>query len=61
MGRDISVVCSHSDCENASIRAIIDAQNSVDTSKNAVSFSLKPNKVFIFDRETEKRINSRLG
>ena len=56
MGRDISVVCSHADCENASIRAIISSENAVDDDASSVRFSLKPGKVFLFARDTEKRI-----
>ena len=49
MGRDITVVATHADCENAAIRAIISAENKVDTASSAVRFSLKANKVFLFD------------
>lgn len=57
MGRDISVVCNHEKCENAAIRAIIDAENVVDTGKGTVQFELKPNKVFLFNKETQLRIH----
>ncbi len=56
MGRDISIVCTHSACEAVVIRAIIDADNKVDTAKARISFSLKPHKVFLFDKKTEERI-----
>ena len=56
MGRDISVVCSHENCENVAIRAIIDAENVVNTAKSTVQFTLKPNKVFLFHKETQLRI-----
>ena len=56
MGRDISVVCTHEKCENVSIRAIIDADNLVNTAKTTVQFSLKPHKVFLFHKETQERI-----
>ena len=56
MGRDISVVCTHQNCENAAIRAIIDAENVVNTGKSTVNFRLKANKVFLFDRNTQERI-----
>ena len=56
MGRDISVVASHQDCENTAIRAIISAENKVDVAAGEVRFDLKPGKVFIFDQETEERI-----
>lgn len=56
MGRDVSVVCNHGECENAAIRAIISADNQVDTSSNKVRFHIKPNKLHIFDAETQQRI-----
>ena len=56
MGRDVSIVASNEASENPIIRAIIDADNAVDQSRSTVSFTLKPNKVFIFDKETEERI-----
>ena len=55
MGRDISVVCRHPDCENAVIRAIISAENTL-PSGGTVRFALKPRKVFLFDADTEQRI-----
>ncbi len=55
MGRDISVVCRHPDCENAIIRAIISAENTVPVG-GTVRFALKPRKVFLFDADTERRI-----
>ena len=57
MGRDISVISSHSGAVNPTIRSIISAENRVDTSSKTVRFSLKPNKVFIFDKNTEERIS----
>ena len=56
MGRDISVVCTHPSCHAPSIRAIISAENTVDLASTAVRFSVKPGKVFLFDKETEERI-----
>ena len=56
MGRDVSIVATNEASENPIIRAIIDADNAVDQEKEAVRFSLKPNKVFLFSKETEERI-----
>lgn len=56
MGRDISVVCTHPDCENTAIRAIISAENRVDTAQPTVRFSLKPGKVFLFTADTQARL-----
>ena len=60
MGRDISVICTHPDCENAAIRAIINADNRVDTAQETVRFALKPHKVFLFHRETQERLDCRM-
>ncbi len=56
MGRDVSVVCSHADCESEDIRAIISAENRVDTSSSVVRFDVKPQKVFVFNEETQQRL-----
>ena len=56
MGRDVSIVATNNASENPIIRAIIDADNLVDTNAENVRFALKPNKVFLFDKETEERI-----
>ena len=60
MGRDISVICTHPDCENTAIRAIINADNRVDTAQETVRFALKPHKVFLFHRETQVRLDCRM-
>lgn len=57
MGRDISIVSTHAASHNATVRSIISAENKVDTSSDTVRFSLKPAKVFLFDKTTEKRID----
>ena len=56
MGRDVSVVSTHPASANPQIRSIIDADNKVDLSNAVVSYSLKPHKVFLFNKETEERI-----
>lgn len=56
MGRDVSVVCGHPDCQAEAIRAIIPSDAGVDTTKDTVRFRLKPNKVFLFHKETQERI-----
>ena len=56
MGRDVSVVCSHDECENAAIRAIISADNKVDITSGEVRFNIKSQKLHIFDAETQQRI-----
>lgn len=56
MGRDISVISTHPDCENDVIRSIISSENKVNTEADTVRFNLKPAKVFLFDKKTEERI-----
>ena len=55
MGRDSSVVCTNAACEKP-IRAIINSDVKIDTSKETIRFDLKSHKVFIFNKETEERI-----
>ena len=54
MGRDITVIATHNACENTAIRAIIGAENKVDTASSSVRFSLKSNKVFLFTENGER-------
>lgn len=61
MGRDISIVSTHESCAAPSIRSIIDAQTHVDTSSATVRFAVKPNKLFLFNKETEQRIHFDCG
>ncbi len=56
MGRDTSVVASHPAFTGAAIRAIVSAENRVDTASKEVRFALKPGKLFLFDRQTEERV-----
>ncbi len=58
MGRDSSIVSynEHALSENHTLRSIVDADIKIDPNSEVVTFSLKPNKVFIFNKETEKRI-----
>ena len=56
MGRDTSVVAVHPAAESENIRAIISAENTVDTASGTVRFTVKPHKLFIFDIETEENI-----
>ena len=57
MGRDISVVSTHPKSQNVTIRSIISAENAVNTASQKVRFDLKPNKVFLFQKESGARIN----
>ena len=56
MGRDVSIVSTHSASAKPTIRSIISAESVVDTTKEFIRFTLKANKTFIFNKETEERI-----
>ena len=57
MGRDVSIVSTNEHSLNPLVRSIINADNNnVDIASGDVRYSLKPHKVFIFDKETEERI-----
>lgn len=56
MGRDISVVSNHPACHGVDVRSIISSENKLDVSEPEVRFYLKPSKVLVFDKSTEKRI-----
>lgn len=57
MGRDITVVSRNEASLNSAIRSIVSTENRIDTESETVRFSLKPKKVFVFDKETEERIS----
>jgi len=56
MGRDVSIVSTNAASCNPVIRSIINADNKVDIAAGTVCYSLKPHKVFLFNKETEERI-----
>ncbi len=56
MGRDVSVVSNHPASLNPVVRSIINADNKIDLAAAQVRFALKPHKVFVFNKETEERI-----
>lgn len=64
MGRDISVVSMHQECLSGVVRAIIGTETKADIGIDSavkdgiVRFCLIPHKVFLFDRETEERIDA---
>lgn len=58
MGRDISVVCANKHACTPNIRAIISSENRAKVSAGAqtVRFDIRPDKLFLFDYETQERI-----
>ena len=55
MGRDKSFVSTHESSTNPTVRSIIDSDVALPKS-DKIKFTLKPNKVFLFNGETEERI-----
>lgn len=56
MGRDISIISRNEACEKPTIRSIVDADTEVKPVNGIVSFSIKPNKIFLFNKESEARL-----
>ena len=56
MGRDISVVCTHPESQNETIRAIIDSEHMASIHGTTVRFALNPNKVFLFHPASGDRL-----
>ncbi len=56
MGRDVSIVSTHANSLNPTIRSIVDADNKVDITAATVRYNIKPHKIFVFNKETEERI-----
>ena len=56
MGRDVSIVSTHENSLNPVIRSIVDADNKLEITSETVRFSIKPHKLFVFNKETEERI-----
>ena len=56
MGRDVSLVTTHEASLNPVVRSIVDADAAKNASGITVSYSLKPHKVFLFNKETEERV-----
>ena len=56
MGRDKSVVSTHENSTKPTVRCIIDSDVALPAGADKLRFKLKPNKVFLFNAETEERI-----
>ena len=56
MGRDISVVCEHPAFTGESFRAIVDSDDLPKLTGTSIRFTLKPNKIFAFRKDTGERI-----
>ncbi len=58
MGREISVAAVHEASESPMIRAVISAEQKEDLTSDVIRFGVRTDKVFLFDRETERRITA---
>ena len=56
MGRDTSVVIGHEAAVSDPLRAIISSEYAIPAGAREIRFDLKPNKVFLFDSDTEERL-----
>ena len=56
MGRDVTVVSKHPASENVEIRSIISSEEKVETENGNVRFDIKPNKLFLFRKDSGERI-----
>ena len=56
MGRDISVVSENEKSISGSVRSIISSENAEKIKGGRVHFSIKSEKLFLFNKETERRI-----
>ncbi len=57
MGRDKSIISVHPQSTKPNVRSIVDSDVKLPDTET-VRFSLKPHKVFLFNRETEERLRS---
>ena len=56
MGRDTSIVSRHAASNKPTVRSIVDSDVKLPEQVGTFKFNLKPNKVFLFNAETEERI-----
>ena len=57
MGRDVSVVASHANAESPIVRAILPSDMKIPSDSDIVRFSVKKEKLLVFDKITEERIS----
>jgi len=56
MGRDKTIVSTHKSSIKPVIRTIIDADIKLSTETKDLKYSIRPNKIFLFNKETEMRL-----
>lgn len=55
-GRDVSIVSTHSANQGVNIRSIMGSDRNMKIEGETVRFKLKPSKVYLFDKESGKRL-----
>ena len=55
LGRDISIVARNENCTKETFKVIVSAEEA-SSAVGALSLKVKPNKIFVFDRDSEERI-----
>ncbi len=60
-GRDTSIIATHPAAEGGSFRSIVIAEYAPDAKASHVNLNVKPNKVYLFDKKTEKRLECKLS
>ncbi|MBQ4074240.1 MAG: ABC transporter ATP-binding protein [Clostridia bacterium] len=61
MGRDISVMAGHVALEGERLQALLEAGSGIPAGAAQVNFSLKPDKVHVFSRDTQVRLDWQKG
>ena len=63
MGRDVSVVADHGAYQGDTLRAIVSSEELafVDEGADSVRFNIRPNKLFLFEKGTGKRLHFERG
>lgn len=56
MGRDVSIVSKNDASTSETVRSIINSDSRIDHDAKFVKYSIKPHKLFIFNKENEERI-----
>ncbi|MBO4818510.1 MAG: ABC transporter ATP-binding protein [Firmicutes bacterium] len=59
-GRDTSIIATHPAADEKSFRAIVIAEYAPDPKADHVNLNIKPNKVYLFDTDTEERLRCEL-
>ncbi len=56
LGRDVNIISKHDAVRGENIRSIVESDNAILHNEKTVRFNIKPNKIVLFDAQTEERI-----